>query len=76
MQYFVFLLLVCAMLALSVSAVERRVSNGGSIQDAVDAAVPGDTIIVEPGTYQNNNTNATYAVHQEQHPFGWRIDEQ
>ena len=63
MQYFVFLLLVCALLALSVSAVERRVSNGGSIQDAVDAAVPGDTIIVEPGTYQNNNTNTTYAVH-------------
>ena len=64
MKYFVALLLLwTTILAPVVLAAEIRVKSGGSIQDAVDQAVSGDTIIVEPGTYENNSTNATYAVH-------------
>ena len=63
MKYFALLSLLSATLVTVVSAAEFRVINGGSIQDAVDLAAPGDTIIVDPGTYQNNSTNATYAVH-------------
>ena len=32
------------------------VQNGKSIQDAVDAAFPGDIIYIEPGTYQEDLT--------------------
>ncbi|MBE9490383.1 MAG: hypothetical protein IMY67_08840 [Bacteroidetes bacterium] len=32
------------------------VQNGKSIQDAVDAALPGDIIYIEPGTYQEDLT--------------------
>jgi hypothetical protein len=47
----------------SICAVRIRVSVGGSIQDAVNLAAPGDTIIVEPGTYRNVDSNAMYGVH-------------
>jgi hypothetical protein len=44
------------------NAVTQRVFPGDSIQDAVDAANSGDTIIVHKGTYTNSNENAVYGV--------------
>lgn len=63
MKYIVYFLLWSTIQKSLVSSAEIRVPSGGSIQDAVDAAVAGDTIILEPGNYQNNDINATYAVH-------------
>jgi hypothetical protein len=33
------------------------VKNGESIQDAIDAALPGEVIYIEPGTYEENFVN-------------------
>ena len=50
------------MLASPAAAAVHRVFPGESIQAAVDAASPGDTILVEPGTYQEDPANE-YGLH-------------
>lgn len=52
---------IAALMAVPVAhATVHRVSPGQSIQAAVDAAAPGDTILVEPGTYYG--TDPTYGL--------------
>jgi pectin methylesterase-like acyl-CoA thioesterase len=45
----------------SASAAVHRVFPGHSIQAAIDAASPGDTILVEPGVYKETN-NGRYGL--------------
>jgi hypothetical protein len=59
----------CSLLGIAVFAIAttadaavHKVKSGESIQAAIDAASPGDTIVVDPGVYQETS-NATYGLH-------------
>ena len=63
MRYFSPLLAVVLFAtATAAQAAVHKVYPGDSIQLAIDAASPGDTILVEPGTYQAD-PDSTYGLH-------------
>jgi hypothetical protein len=63
MRYFSPLLAVVLFATATVAqAAVHRVYPGDSIQIAIDGASPGDTILVEPGTYVNENPDESYGL--------------
>ncbi len=60
-RYYSLLGIVAVMSFASANAAVHRVSPGESIQAAVNAAAPGDTILVEPGIYQETG-NGRYGL--------------
>ncbi len=58
---------ICAALTLPGTGFGKTiiVRDGESIQDAVDAASPGDTIIVKPGIYTAPTGETEYVVEVE-----------
>jgi nitrous oxidase accessory protein NosD len=64
MRYFSPLLAVVLFAtATAAQATVHRVYPGDSIQIAIDGASPGDTILVEPGIYNNENPNSRFGLH-------------
>ena len=60
-RFCTFLGIAILVTATSAEARVHRVSEGESIQAAVDAASPGDTILVDPGTYESSG--GLYGLH-------------
>ena len=61
-HYFTPLIAVALFVTATAQAAVWRVYPGDSIQNAIDMASPGDTIMVEPGTY-SAPVNSTYGLH-------------
>jgi len=56
------LLITLSIVSLNAAAIDRDVDDYDTIQDAINASNPGDTIVIAPGKYQENiilNTDLT-----------------